>query len=67
MSSATRDAIEGHRDTAQRIQAFLWKGRPHKSDPIHRTAEEMTEFLESLRTDCWSTYNSGANAMVWTD
>lgn len=67
MSSSIRDAIEGHQSTAQQIQAFLWTGKPHKSEPIERTAEEMTAFLEELREDSWSKYNSGASAMGWTD
>lgn len=67
MSGAVRDAIEGHRSTAQRIQAFLWTGRPHKSEPIPRTPEELAEFLEEIRTDSWSTYNSGAQSMGWSE
>lgn len=67
MSASARNAVEGHRDHAESIQRFLWTGRPHKSEPIARTNEEMTEFLENLRNDCWSSYNSGAHALGWTE
>lgn len=67
MSTPVREAIEGHRDTAQRIQQFLWTGRPHKSEPIQRTAEEMAEFLEEIRESSWSSYNDGAKGMGWTE
>lgn len=66
MSSSIRDAIEGHERTARQIQSFLWTGKPHKSEPIERTPEEMTAFLEELREDSWSKYDSGARAMGWT-
>jgi hypothetical protein len=67
MSSTARDMVEGYEDIARKIQAFLWKGKPFKSEKIERTKEELEELLEDIRTDCWSNYDSGAYDLGWKD
>lgn len=67
MSSTTRDMVEAHRDLAQRIQLFMWHGRPFKSEPKEHTKEELEAFLESVRTNCWEKFNTGAEALGWKE
>lgn len=67
MSTPIREAVEAHQDIAQRIQAFMWTGRPHKSEPIPRTAKELEDFLEEIRKESWSSYNDGARGLGWTE
>lgn len=65
MSSTARDMVEGHEEVARSIQAFMWEGKPHKSQKIERTVEEYEAFLEGIREESWQRYNSGAYDLGW--
>jgi hypothetical protein len=65
MSCDARDMIEDHERMARRIQSFMWEDRPFKSAKKEHTVKEFEDFLESLRKDCWDSYNQGSNAMGW--
>ncbi|PLS19352.1 hypothetical protein CVD28_02755 [Bacillus sp. M6-12] len=65
MSSVQRDMVEGYEEIAKEIQDFLWEGKPEKSPKKERTKEELEEFLEGLRTECWDNYNTGARSLGW--
>lgn len=65
MSSVARDMVEDHERVARRIQSFMWEGKPHKSERKLHTKQEYLDFLEDLRTDAWSSYDSGAYNLGW--
>ncbi|MRX54684.1 hypothetical protein GJU41_11940 [Bacillus idriensis] len=67
MSSVARDMVEGYEDIAKEIQSFLWKGKPFKSEKIERSNEEIEEFLESIRQQCRTNYESGSYSLGWRD
>lgn len=67
MSCTARDMVEGYEDIAREIQSFMWEGKPFKSNKKEHTKEELEEFLEGIRKDCWSNYDVGARDLGWKD
>lgn len=62
-----KDMVNGYESLARSIQNFMWEGIPHRSEKIIRTMDELEAFLESIRTECWSNYDSGASELGWKD
>ncbi len=57
--------VEGYEDIARDIQGFLWEGKPFKSNKIERSKEELENFLEGIRKECWDNYDTGARSLGW--
>lgn len=62
-----KEMVNGYESIARRIQNFMWEGRPYKSEKINRTNDELEAFLENIRTECWSNYDSGVSQLGWKD
>jgi hypothetical protein len=41
--------------------------KPHKSNKKEHSVSEFEAFLEGIRTDAWSSYDSGARELGWKD
>lgn len=67
MASGVREAIENNERLARSIQHFMWEGKPHKSAKKEHTIDEFESFLEGIRKEAWSSYDSGARELGWKD
>ncbi|ASR79827.1 hypothetical protein JANET_157 [Bacillus phage Janet] len=59
MSSYARDMVEGYEDIARDIESFLENEDLSKADLIEK--------LESIKSECWDNYNTGAYSLGWRD
>jgi len=60
-----KDMVKGHEEIARDIQQFMWEGKPFKSEKRKHTVEELEDFIESIRRQSWSNYDSGSKYLGW--
>jgi hypothetical protein len=64
---STKELVSGYEIIARQIQGFMWNGRPFKSEKKDCTKEELEQLLESIRSECWSNYDSASHELGWRD
>jgi hypothetical protein len=62
-----KDVVNGYENLARQIQSFMWEGKPFKSKKKEHTKEELEDFLDDIRQECWMNYDSGASELGWKE